>query len=221
MNRRGAAVVLALALASCDATKTAAPTAQPTAATALDLDTSASNIVTVDVGGGVDPGYGATPMAERVATLGLLNKRNGASRDVVLKPGKAARVGDVVVRLKACEQTAPWEQEHYTGAFVQVDVEAADNSAVAKGRRAWRRVFSGWLFKERPALNVVQHPIYDVWVKSCAMTFPEGGPASTSGASGSEDDAPKPRSSAKKSPASLPRPPAPTTPAIAPDKDDR
>ena len=111
---------------------------------------------------------GATPMAERVAVLGLLNKRNGLSRDVTLKPGGAARVGDTIVRLRACEQTAPYEPERLTGAFVQFDVLEAD--------RRWRRAFSGWLFKERPALNVVQHPVYDVWVKSCAMTFPDKGP---------------------------------------------
>src|SRR3546814_2905238 len=64
---------------------------------------------------------GATPMAQRVAVLGLLNKRNGESRDITLKPGQAVRVGDVIVRLRACEETASWEQAHYTGAFVQLD----------------------------------------------------------------------------------------------------
>ena len=110
---------------------------------------------------------GVTPMAERVAVLGLLNKRNGDSRDLTLKPGQALRAGNVVVRLRACERTGPWEPEQYTGAFVQLDVQGVD--------RKWRRAFSGWLYKERPALNVVQHPIYDVWVKSCTMSFPDGG----------------------------------------------
>ncbi len=185
----GGAALVSLAMSGCGPTKTAAPTEKPTPETALDADTSAANIVTVDVGGGVDPSFGATPMAQRVATLGLLNKRNGQARDVTLKPGQTVRVGDVVLHLRACEQTAPWEQEHYTGAFVQVDVQGTD--------KVWRRPFSGWLFKERPALNVVQHPIYDVWVKSCAMTFPEGGPDSVA-AGGGGDPAAK-RSSAKKS----------------------
>lgn len=110
---------------------------------------------------------GVTPMAERVAVLGLLNKRNGDSRDLTMKPGQAVRAGNVVVRLRACERTGPWEPEQYTGAFVQLDVQGVD--------RRWRRAFSGWLYRERPALNVVRHPIYDVWVKSCTMAFPEGG----------------------------------------------
>ena len=112
---------------------------------------------------------GTTPMAQRVAVLGLLNKRNGVSRDVTMKPGQAIRVGDVVIRLRACERTAPWEPEQLTGAFVQLDVQGID--------KGWRRVFSGWLYKERPAANAVLHPIYDVWAKSCAVKLPDDSPA--------------------------------------------
>jgi len=209
----GAAGVAALlATTGCDRAQDApAPTPTETADTALDADTSGQTVVTVDVAGGVDPSLGATPMAERVATLGVLNKRNGIARDATLKPGQTLRVGDVVLRLKACEQTAPWEQEHYTGAFVQVDVSGTD--------KVWRRVFSGWLFKERPGLNVVQHPIYDVWVKSCAMTFPEGGPEST--AAGAASGATAPRSSAKKSPTPDAEASEPITPESASDNSTR
>jgi hypothetical protein len=110
---------------------------------------------------------GTTPMADRVAVLGFLNKRNGLSREFTLRPGQAVRVGDVIIRLRACETTAPWEIQQLTGAFVQLDVRNP------QGR--YQRVFSGWLYKETPGLNVVEHPIYDVWPKSCAMTHPEGG----------------------------------------------
>ncbi len=147
---------------------------------------------------------GGTPMAQRVAVIGLLNKRNGESRQMTLRPGQAARIGDTVVRLRACEQTAPWEQQQLTGAFVQVDIRGVD--------RAWRRSFSGWLYKERPELNVVQHPIYDVWTKSCTMSWPETGPDTVS------PSAPEGgRSSAKKSPAAdgAATDEAPTTPSSA------
>lgn len=132
---------------------------------------------------------GGTPMAQRVAVVGLLNKRNGVSRDVTLKPGQAVRIGDAIIRLRACEQTAPWEQDQLTGSFVQLDVRGSD--------RHWRRAFSGWLFKERPSLNVVQHPVYDVWTKSCTMSWPATGPDTTSLGGGEAAV----RSSAKKSPA--------------------
>jgi len=122
--------------------------------------------VTVDVPRAAGDLPGVTPMAERVAVLGLLNKRNGIVRDLTLKPGQAIRVKDVTVRLRACETTAPWEQEKLTGAFVQMDVKRPDGQ--------WVRRFSGWLYKESPSLNVVEDPVYDVWPKSCAMSWPAG-----------------------------------------------
>jgi hypothetical protein len=165
----------------------------------------AETIETVDTANMPLP-TGGTPMGERVAVLGLLNKRNGVSRDLTLKPGGAIRIGDAIVRLRACEKTAPWEADQLTGAFAQLDVRGAD--------KHWRRYFSGWLFKERPALNVVQHPVYDVWVKSCAMTWPDTGPDTTT------LSAPVARSSAKKSPGASREPEAaeaPTTPESASD----
>ena len=147
---------------------------------------------------------GTTPVAERVAVLGLLNKRNGLQRDFTLRPGQAVRVGDVIVRLRNCETTAPWEIQQLTGAFVQLDVRGADGQ--------YRRVFSGWLYKESPSLNVVEHPIYDVWPKSCAMTHPEGGtpaPASRAAAASSRSSASNSTGPAADVPPAAPPPAAP------------
>ena len=133
----------------------------------------------------------ATPMAERVATIGFLNKRNGLSRDFNLRPGQGVRVGDAIVKVRACDQTEPYEAEQLTGAFVQLIVQGTDQK--------WRRHFSGWVFKESPSLNVVQHPVYDVWVKACAMRHPDIGPNTVVVSGGDSGDSPK-RSSARKSP---------------------
>ena len=140
-------------------------------------------------------------MTDRVAVIGLLNKRNGIARDLTLKPGQAVRVGNVIVRVRACEMTAPWETQKLTGAFVQVDNQGLDGK--------WRRAFSGWLYKESPSLNVVEHPIYDVWPKSCTMTHPDIGPATTRISGPSSGGAtPTRRSSAPKSaPEAEPAPP--------------
>jgi hypothetical protein len=129
-------------------------------------EVSGNEAVTIDVPRSSGDLPGVTPMAQRVAVLGLLNKRNGIVKDLTLKPGQAIRVKDVTVRLKACEATAPWEAEKLTGAFIQMDLKRPD------GR--WVRRFSGWLYKESPSLNVVEDPVYDVWPKSCAMSWPEG-----------------------------------------------
>ena len=86
---------------------------------------------TITAEGNVDPSAGATPMKDRVAVIGLLNKRNGQSRDVTLKPGQTVRIGDVILHLRACERTAPWEPDELTGAFVQVDVQQLDLQQLA------------------------------------------------------------------------------------------
>ncbi len=144
--------------------------------------------------------YGATPMNERVAVLGLLNKRNNVSEEIKLKPGESREIGPVIIRVSACERTAPWELPQQTGAFVQVDIRE-------RGAAQHTRVFSGWMFLESPSLNVVEHPVYDVWVKDCTMRFPgEEGPAS-----------PKAEASAKPSPAPSAAPsPAAAAPSPAP-----
>ncbi len=150
--------------------------------------------------------YGATPLAERVAVLGLLNKRNNVSQEIKLKPGEAREIGPVIIRLSSCERTAPWELPQETGAFVQVDIRE-------RGQNQHKRVFSGWLFKESPSLNVVEHPIYDVWVKDCTMRFPgEEGPAAPS-ASPSGAPAPRPAATPTPAPSAAPAP----APAATPD----
>lgn len=152
-----------------------------------------------------DEGLG-TPREERVATLGLLNKRNNLTQDILIKPGESKRVGDVIVRLATCEKTAPWENPPETGAFVQVLI--AQRSSPGANPK-WMRAFSGWLFKNSPSLNVVEHPIYDVWVKDCAMSFPgEESPLPPQGRGGaSAADAP-PAPEASASPTAAPSPAA-------------
>ena len=156
-----------------------------------------------------------TPLGKRVAVLGLLNKRNGESRDLTLRPGQAIRVGDVVVRLRACDTTAPWEDQKLTGAFVQTDVRNRDGT--------WRRVFSGWLYKESPSLNAIEDAVYDVWPKSCTMAHPDIGPdtirvsgtvAPAPGAKPDDDSASSAKKSGNDQPAAAPTAP-PATPSAA------
>lgn len=177
------ALLAATALTACDRTpsKAGGSATVPTVAK--------SERVPQEVGG-IE---GATPMAERVAVVGLLNKRNGLVRELEMRPGDTARVGRAIVRLRACEATAPWEDPPETGAFVQLTVQDQRDDK-------WYRVFSGWIFRERPDRNVIQHPIYDVFVKSCAMTYPGGEPVARSAPKSGAAAAPK-ASSAPQSPA--------------------
>ncbi len=193
--------LLALALAGCKQEPELPPEVRPTAKPKM-LGTAKM----------VDE-KGVTALADRVATLGLLNKRNNLTRDLKLKPGESLRIDNVIVKLAACEKTAPWEDPPETGAFVQVFVE---ERATVRERLAWRKVFSGWLFRNAPSLNVVEHPVYDVWVKDCAMRFPgdEATPKVAASSSNAAKPAGKPSTAASPSPS--PSPTALPSPATTP-----
>ncbi len=157
--RAAFATGLIMVLAACGSGDSdIAPTAQST-----EVPDGIANADTPEIE--VEEVEGSTPMAERVATIGLLNKRNNVSQDFEMSPGETRREGPVIIRLSACERTAPWEMPQEIGAFVQVLVQDRSSDDFAD-------VFSGWLFKNSPSINVVEHPVYDVWVKDCAMAFP-------------------------------------------------
>lgn len=162
MRRADCVVIVALAAGALAACSEAPPPPRPVETEVPEEFRQATPAPAAPIGASI-----GTPMQDRVATIGLLNKRNNIARDLTMKPGETRRIGDVIVALKACERTAPWEMPQETGAFVQVFVQQSGSDQAAFGR-----VFSGWLFRESPSLNVVEHPIYDVWVKDCAMRFP-------------------------------------------------
>jgi hypothetical protein len=140
-----------------------------------------------------------TPNAERIVTIGAIDKRTGLTRDYIGKPGQMFRFGALTVLVRACETTPPWEQP-LTGAFLLIDETI--------GQLAPKRVYSGWMFAQSPSLHPLEHARYDIWVKSCTMRFPETGPATVAAGAvgGRKDTVPKP-SNAKKSAAT------PTAPA--------
>ena len=171
------------------------------------------------VSGADDAFAGVTPMEQRVAVIGLLNKRNGLVREVTLKPGESIRLGRAVIRLRACERTAQWESPQETGAFVQLIILEHSNNQ-------WTRAFSGWLFKERPERNIIQHPIYDLFVRSCTMSWPgevifdpDTDPAAAptrAAPSNNPSNTPQTPDSAAPAPDAAPTAPAPTAPATPP-----
>lgn len=193
--KRAAALLIAGLLAGCSGEPPADPEQQatdiPKAVSARPVGAPA-----------IESEYG-TPVKDRVATLGLLNKRNNLVQDIVLKTGESKRLGNVIVKLASCERTLPWEEPQEEGAFVQLFIE---ERAKAGDPLTWRKVFSGWLFKNSPSLNVVEHPVYDVWVKSCAMKFP--GEEDVPGAS--ESSAAKPSGKASTAPVPVAASPSPS-----------
>jgi hypothetical protein len=197
-----AAPALLLALASCGWSGSKQSEAAPPAEA-----TGRGNAAAGPSGAVVESAYG-TPVKDRVATLGFLNKRNNITQQVVLRSGESRRIGNAIIKLATCERTAPWEDPSETGAFVQLFVE---ERATTQEKLAWHKVFSGWLFRNAPSLNVVEHPVYDIWVKDCAMKFPgeEDSPAAAASSSSAAKPAGRPAAAASAPAAAVAEPAAP------------
>jgi hypothetical protein len=103
----------------------------------------------------------------RTAEVLALDKRTGVTQRFSVAAGATVTFGTLLIRLRTCETTPAWEPKQ-TAAFLQIN-------DVPRGSVA-RRIYSGWMFAESPSLNPLQNARYDVWVKSCTMSFPETGP---------------------------------------------
>ena len=119
----------------------------------------------------------ALPPEARQAVIGVLDKRLGRTENFTLKPGESFRFGRISATLRACETTRPYEPKQ-SAAFVEVEEQ---QQTPGNRQQATKRIFSGWLFAEAASRNPLEHPVYDVWLKSCTMYVPEGpAPASRS-----------------------------------------
>jgi hypothetical protein len=106
----------------------------------------------------------------RIATLRALDKVTGRAIDISAPAGVAVPFGSLAITVRYC-YTVPPEEPPETSAFLQIDD--------GKPGETKKRVFSGWMFASTPALNGLEHPVYDVWVITCKTEEPAtgGGPA--------------------------------------------
>ncbi|MBB6228107.1 hypothetical protein FHS79_002292 [Polymorphobacter multimanifer] len=109
---------------------------------------------------------GVTPNAERDVEVAAIDKRSGEMRVFRGKPGQRFSFGTLTVAVRTCETTPPWEPK-LTGGFLQID---------ERRRNGVARIYSGWMFAESPSLNPLEHPRYDIWIRACAMKWPDKGP---------------------------------------------
>lgn len=132
------------------------------------------------------PTNAPTPVAERVATLVVLDKFTSTTQVFEVNPGTVITHGRLRIAVRTCEAAPPWERQEYA-AFLQVDEVGREGGA--------KRVYSGWMFARAPSLHPFDHPAYNVSLRSCKMSFPERG-EDTVAASDAPRPAPKPAAEA-------------------------
>jgi len=106
---------------------------------------------------------GPTSQPGTVAVLRGLDKVTARTRDFEAPVGETVTFGALDVTVQYCRKRPPEEPpEAFT--FIQVDDRRTDGFGV---ETEGERIFSGWMFASNPALNPLEHPVYDVWVIDC------------------------------------------------------
>jgi len=101
----------------------------------------------------------AQRLENQTAVFSALDKVTARISVLEIPLNQTVRFGSLKVTPRVCYSRPPTEPPKTT-TFVEVDEVQLDGSE--------KRVFSGWMFAESPGLNAVEHPVFDVWLTSCA-----------------------------------------------------
>ncbi len=99
---------------------------------------------------------GAEPHA--VAVLQTLDKVTARVNTIEVRVGTTVRFGTLLIRVTHCDKRPPEETPEST-AFLEIAEQRPGEQPVL--------TFAGWMFASSPALNALEHPVYDVWVLDC------------------------------------------------------
>ena len=105
-----------------------------------------------------------------IAILQALDKVTAETVRFEAAVGRPVRYKTLVFTVKACEQAAEDEPQEDSIAYMTVDSQP--RAAPGKPTPPPRQVFKGWMYASSPALNPLQHPVYDAWLITCRATAP-------------------------------------------------
>lgn len=95
--------------------------------------------------------------------LRALDKITARITEFELEIGEELRFGTLSLVARYCRTRPPVEPPE-TFAYLEIDdIKRGD---------IHERVFEGWMVASSPALNALEHPVYDVWVINCKMVEP-------------------------------------------------
>jgi hypothetical protein len=103
------------------------------------------------------PTTSAAPQALGVV-LGGIDKVAARTAKFEINLRQQVVYNTLIIKAFACK-TRPPEEPPESAAFLEILERKPDGTM--------QKLFSGWMFASSPALNALEHPVYDVWVVSC------------------------------------------------------
>ena len=103
----------------------------------------------------------ADTIANPVAAFSGLDKITGRITNFDVYIDETVQFGALQITPRVCYTRPPTETQR-TSVFVEVDQVSL--------RGTINRIFTGWMFADSPALNAVDHAVYDIWLLECKQT---------------------------------------------------
>ncbi|MBY0337181.1 MAG: DUF2155 domain-containing protein [Acetobacteraceae bacterium] len=113
-------------------------------------------------GGLSDPGW----VRRQTAEIQALDKVNARVSSIRATVGQPANFGTLTITVRACHARPPDESPD-SAAWVEITDSRGAPVPGGGGIPPGGVVFRGWLFAERPAANMLQHPVYDIRILAC------------------------------------------------------
>ena len=105
----------------------------------------------------------ATPVVVGVV-LGGLDKIAARTARFEADINQQVFYNTLIVTARECK-TRPPEEPPESAAYIDIQERKPDGTTA--------NIFSGWMFASSPALNALEHPVYDIWVISCKTVPPD------------------------------------------------
>ena len=103
----------------------------------------------------------AETIANPVATFDGLDKITGRVTTFDVYIGETVQFGALQITPRACYTRPPTENQR-TSTFIEVDLVSLQGTL--------KRIFTGWMFADSPALNAIDNAVYDIWLLDCKQS---------------------------------------------------
>lgn len=100
----------------------------------------------------------ASDVVMNTARMQAMDKITGKVSEINVPVNGLANFGTFSILVRKCVSKSPEETPENT-AFVDVVDNYTSSEPI--------NIFKGWMFSSTPALNAVEHPIYDIWLLEC------------------------------------------------------
>ncbi|MBN9346608.1 MAG: DUF2155 domain-containing protein [Devosia sp.] len=100
----------------------------------------------------------AETLSNPIAAFSGLDKITGRITSFDVYIDETVQFGALQLTPRVCYTRPPTETQR-TSVFLEVDQVSLKGGS--------QRIFTGWMFADSPALNAIDHPVYDIWLVDC------------------------------------------------------